>query len=201
MTIAAAIYARTSPDCSLSAEQQVEHLRMIATERGWVVTGVFTDHPMTVKKGRERRPGETALRDAIRHGGVQKVLIWSIDRVGRNLEELVRFLEICRNGGVSLWLADQMLDTAQSNGLSIFDTADLMAHHVRQSRRARILHGQASARNLQVRFGRPPIPVPKLEKAKTFLATGKSLREVARLAGISPSAAGRLKNAMGSAAV
>jgi hypothetical protein len=53
---------------------------------------------------------------------------------------------------------------------------------------------------LQVRFGCPPIPIPKLEKAKTFLATGKSLREVARLAGISSSAVGRLKNSMGSAA-
>jgi hypothetical protein len=51
-----------------------------------------------------------------------------------------------------------------------------------------------------VRFGRPPIPKPKLEKAKTFLATGKSLREVARLAGISSSAVGRLKNSMGSTA-
>ena len=173
---------------------------MIATERGWMVTGVFTDHPMTVKKGRERRPGETALRDAIRRGGVQKVLISSIDRIGRTLEELVRLLKICQSAGVSLWFNDQMLDTARSNGLSIFDTADMMAHHLRQSRRARILQGQASARNLQVRFGRPPIPTTRVERAKTFLATGKSLREVARLAGISSSAVGRLKNAMGSAA-
>jgi DNA invertase Pin-like site-specific DNA recombinase len=201
MTIAAAIYARTSPDCSLSAEQQVEHLRMIATERGWTVGGVLTDHPMTVKKGRERRPGETALRDVLRHGGIQKILIWSIDRVGRSLEELVRFLEMCRGAGASLWLNDQMLDTARSNGFSILDTAAMMASHVRQNRRARILQGQASARNLQVRFGRPPIPTTRIEKAKTFLATGKSLREVARLAGISPSAVGRLKNKMGSAAV
>ena len=71
MTICAVIYARSSSDCPATAEQQVEHLRMIATAHGWMVTGVFTDHPMTVKKGRERRPGETALRDAIRHGGVQ----------------------------------------------------------------------------------------------------------------------------------
>jgi DNA invertase Pin-like site-specific DNA recombinase len=108
---------------------------------------------------------------------------------------------MCRDGGVSLWFNEQRLDTARSNGLSIFDTADMMAHHLRQRRRARILQGQASARSLQVRFGRPPIPVPKLEKAKTFLATGKSLREVARLAGISSSSVGRLKNSMGSAAV
>ena len=96
MTISAAIYARTSPDCLVTADQQVEHLRAMATEHGWAVAGVFIDRPTTVKKGRERRPGETALRDAIRHGHVQKVLIWSIDRIGRSLEELVRFLEMCR---------------------------------------------------------------------------------------------------------
>ena len=201
MTIRAAIYARTSPDCLVTTDQQVELLTTIATDHGWSIAFVFTDHPMTVKKGRERRPGEIALRDAIQHGGIQKVLVSSIDRVGRSLEELVQFLEICRRAGVSLWLNEQRLDTTRSNGLSIFDIAELLALHVSQSRRARILQGQAAARNLHVRFGRPPIPVRKLERAKTFLATGKSLREVARLAGISASAVGRLKNAMGSAVV
>jgi len=200
MTICAAIYARTSPDCLVTADQQVEQLRAIATEHGWSIAFVFTDHP-TVKKGRERRPGEIALRDAIQHGGIQKVLVSSIDRVGRSLEELVQFLEICRRAGVSLWLNEQRLDTTLSNGLSIFDIAEMLALHVSQSRRAKILQGQAAARNLHVRFGRPPIPVRKLERARTFLATGKSLREVARLAGISASAVGRLKNAMGSATV
>jgi DNA invertase Pin-like site-specific DNA recombinase len=194
MTSCVAIYARSSPDCPVTAQQQVDHLRATATEHGWTVVSVFTDDPMTVKKGRERRPGETVLRDAIRHGGIQLVLIWSIDRVGRSLEELVQFLEMCRSACVSLWLNEQKLDTTKSNSLSIFDMAGLMALHVRHNRRARILQGQASARNLQVRFGRPPIPVPKLEKAKKFLATGKSLREVARLVGISSSAVGRLKN-------
>jgi DNA invertase Pin-like site-specific DNA recombinase len=196
-----AIYARTSPDCRITAKQQVEKLTTIATEHGWTIAGVFTDQPMTVKKGRERRPGEIALRHAIRHNGVQKILIWSIDRVGRSLEELVRFLEICRSAGTSLWLNEQKLDTAQSNGLSIFDITKLLVLHINQSRRARILQGQAAARNLHVRFGRPPIPMSKLEKAKAFLSCGKSLREVARLTGISSSAVGRLKNSMESAAV
>jgi len=198
MTICAAIYARTSPDCLVTADQQVEQLRAIATEHGWSIAFVFADHP-TVNKRHERRPGEIALRHAIQHGGIQKVLVSSIDRVGRSLEELVQFLEICRRAGVSLWLNEQRLDTTLSNGLSIFDIAELLALHVSQSRRARIL--QAAARNSHVRFGRPPIPVRKLERARTFLATGKSLREVARLAGISASAVGRLKNAIGSATV
>jgi DNA invertase Pin-like site-specific DNA recombinase len=192
----AVIYARTSPDCPRSGEDQVEHLKVVAAENGWTVTNVFTDRPMPVKKGKERRPGEVALLDAIRGGGVQKVLLWSVDRVGRSLADLVGFIETCRTAGVGLHLHDQDLDTGTSNGMSLFDLAGMMAFHLRQSRRDRILRGQAAARAASVRFGRPPIPLAKVEKAKQGLAAGKGVRQVARLAGMSAASVSRLKGVM-----
>ena len=63
-----AIYARTPPDCPLSADEQIEHLRTVASERGWTVDHVFSDRPTTVRKGQDRRPGELALIEAIRSG-------------------------------------------------------------------------------------------------------------------------------------
>src|SRR6185437_9454886 len=104
MQVNAAIYARASPDCAMSAEDQVEHLEMIAAERGWVIKSTLIDHPRTVKKGRERRPAEGALIAAIRRGDVHKVLMVGIDRLGQSLVELVAFLDECRVAGVSLWL-------------------------------------------------------------------------------------------------
>ena len=199
MITRAAIYARTSPDCPLSADDQVQRLKMVATERGWTVVGVFTDRP-TSTRGPDRRPGEVTLIDAIRNGKIDKVLLWSIDRFGRSLVEMTGLLEACRTAGVGLYLHEQGLDTETSNGMSLLDCGELMALHVRQSRRDRILRGQAAARSLSIRFGRPPIPTIKIEKAKHLLATGKGVREVARLAEISSSAVGRLKNAMGSTA-
>jgi DNA invertase Pin-like site-specific DNA recombinase len=194
--INAVIYARTSPDCPVPAEGQVERLRAFAAENGFAVTKIFVDRPVPAKKGRERRPGEDALRTAIHGGGVQNVLLWSIDRLGRSLAELVGFLEMCRAGGVGLFLCEQGIDTATSNGTSLFDIAGLMAFHLRQSRRDRILRGQAAARASAVKFGRPPIPVARMEKARQLLASGKGVREVARLAGISASSVGRLKASM-----
>ena len=141
-----------------------------------------------------------ALLDAIRTCTVDRVMIWSVCRIGKSLPDLVAFVETCRTAGVSVFMLEQEIDTETSNGMSLLDCGELMALHVRQSRRDRILRGQAAARSLSIRFGRPPIPTIKIEKAKTFLATGKSLREVARLSGISSSAVGRLKNAMGSMA-
>ena len=200
MLISAAIYARTSPDCPLTSDEQVEHLRAIAAERGWAVAHVFTDRPTSARKGQDRRSGEMALSEAIRAGDVEKVLIWSVCRVGKSLADLVAFMETCRVGGVGLYLCQQSTDTATSNGMSLFDLASMLALHLHQTRRDRILRGQAAARALSVRFGRPRIGKAKVEKAKQFLAIGKGVREVARLAGISPASCSRLKNSMGSAA-
>jgi DNA invertase Pin-like site-specific DNA recombinase len=194
MTIHAAIYARSSPDCLLSNEDQIERLQTVAGERGWTVTQMFTDCPATVKK--DRRPGELTLIDAIHSGQINKVLIWSIDRIGKSLIELVGFMEVCRSFGVTVHLHEQ--DEIASHAL--FDMAALLALHLRQSRRDRILRGQAAARSLSIRFGRPPIATAKVEKAKQELSAGKGVREAARIAGISAASVSRLKNAMSVAA-
>jgi DNA invertase Pin-like site-specific DNA recombinase len=196
MTTRTAIYARTSPDCPLSEDEQIDRLRTIAAERGWTVTSVCSDRPTTVRKGQDRRPGERALIEAIRSEAIDTVLIWSIDRIGKSLVELVGFMETCRFHDVSLWVEEQRLDTATSNGMSLFDLSTMMALHLRQSRRDKILRGQSAARALSIRFGRPPIAKPKIEKAKQFLASGKGVRQVAKMAGISPASVSRIKMSM-----
>ena len=80
--------------------------------------------------------------EAIRSGAIDKVLVWSLCRVGRSLTELVGFLETCRARGVALYLHEQQIDTATSNGVSLLDVAPLMVHHLRQSRRSKILRGR-----------------------------------------------------------
>jgi DNA invertase Pin-like site-specific DNA recombinase len=200
MRIRVAIYARTSPDCPLSADDQAERLKAVAAERGWTIYQKFTDRP-TSARGPDRRPGEVALLDAIRNGTVGRVLIWSIDRIGKSLVDLVAFMETCRTVRAALWIEEQGIDTETSNGMSMLDFAAMMALHLRQSRRDRILRGQAAARSLSIRFGRPPVPTAKIEKAKQFLAMGKGVREVARLAGgISPSSVSRIAASLRSTA-
>jgi DNA invertase Pin-like site-specific DNA recombinase len=196
MTVHAAIYARTSPDCLLSEDEQIERLRTIAAERGWTITSVLSDHPTTVRKGQDRRLGELALIEAIQTRSIERVLVWSIDRMGKSLIDLIGIMETCRLAGTSLWVEEQKLDTATSNGMSLFDVTSMMALHLRQTRRDRILRGQAAARALSIKFGRPTLSVPKVERAKQGLAAGKGVREIARLSGISPTSVCRIKNSM-----
>ena len=195
----AAIYARSSPDCCMSAEDQIETLKAVAAAQGWVIAKTFTDRPSPIRSGREPRPGQAALLSTIRSGSVGKVLVFSMDRLGRSLVELVGALESCRSAGTSVYVHDRQIDTSTNNGMSLLDPASMMAHHLRQARRDRILRGQAAARSANVRFGRPPISVVKIEKAKMGLASGEGVRAVARLAGISPASVSRLKGALSAA--
>jgi DNA invertase Pin-like site-specific DNA recombinase len=197
MTIRAAIYAQSSPDCPLSIEDQVARLSSIASEHDWKVESVFTDRPVSAKKGLDRRPGEVALAEVIRSGTIDRVLVSSICRVGKSLTDLIAFLEECRSAGVAVNLHEQNIDTAAVSGL--IEMAALMAYHLRQTRRDRILRGQAAARALSIRFGRPPIPLARQEKARQELANGRGVREAARIAGISAASVSRLKNSMNAA--
>jgi DNA invertase Pin-like site-specific DNA recombinase len=191
-----AIYARSSPDCPFTADEQIKRLTTVAIERGWTVAHVFADRPTAVKKGQDRRSGELALVEAIRSGAIDRVLIWSVCRIGKSLIDLVKFMETCRSACVAVNLHDEGFDSETSNGLSLFDVSALLACHLRGSRRGRILRGQAAARALSIRFGRPPIAKPRVEKAKQFLASGKGVRQVAKITGISPASASRIKTSM-----
>jgi DNA invertase Pin-like site-specific DNA recombinase len=194
----AVIYARSSADCPASVEEQIERLKNVAANQSWTIARVFSDHTMPTKRKRERRPGEAALMAAIRSGGVDKVLTFSIDRPGRSLAELVGMLEACRTAGVDIYINDLRMDTANGNGLSLFDLGAMMACHLRQSRRDKILRGQAVARSANVRFGRPPLARAKIDKVERELASGRGVRAAARVAGISPASVSRIKAAMDS---
>jgi DNA invertase Pin-like site-specific DNA recombinase len=196
MTNRTAIYARTSSDCPLSLEEQLACLKCVAAERGWTVGHIFTDSLTTVRKGQNRRLGEQALLDTIKSRVIDKVLVWSIDRIGKSLVDLVEFMETCRSADVAVYLDQERIDSAETNGLSLFDLSAMMALHLRQSRRDKILRGQSAARALSIGFGRPPIAKPKIEKAKQFLASGKGVRQVAKMAGISPASVSRIKMSM-----
>jgi hypothetical protein len=55
--------------------------------------------------------------------------------------------------------------------MSLFDASGMLAFHLRQMRRDRILRDQPAVRG-HMRFGKPPIVAAKVEKAKQALAAG-----------------------------
>ena len=79
---------------ALSEDKQTERLDTIAGDRAWMVMQTFIDRPAPTKK--DRRPGELALIEAIRSGGVETGIDFGIARVGCSLTDLVAFISCSR---------------------------------------------------------------------------------------------------------
>ena len=83
------VYARS--EGSDDPTNKIESLRNAAADRGWVVTGTYTDQTRLAPKG-GTLAGLAALLDAVRAGSVHTVLVASLTQLGTSLESLVDHL-------------------------------------------------------------------------------------------------------------
>jgi DNA invertase Pin-like site-specific DNA recombinase len=86
------VYARVSTDKSQTVENQLRELQAVAARLDWHIVGVFTDEGISGAKGREKRPAFDRLLKGITRREFDLVAAWSVDRIGRSLQDLVAFL-------------------------------------------------------------------------------------------------------------
>lgn len=125
---------------------------------------VYVDH----QSGKDfNRPSYRGLVGRLREGDV--LYIQSIDRLGRNYEEILdQWRELTKHRKVDISVIDMpLLDTRRGNDLMGTFIADLVlqvlsfvAQNEREAIRQRQAEGIAAAQARGVRFGRPPRPVP-----------------------------------------
>ena len=87
----AVLYLRVSTIDQTTANQERE-LREIAGRMGCEITKVYKDHGISGAKGRDKRPAFDALCRAAARREFDVVMAWSVDRLGRSLQDLVAFL-------------------------------------------------------------------------------------------------------------
>jgi DNA invertase Pin-like site-specific DNA recombinase len=87
----AVVYLRVSTLDQTTANQERD-LRETADRMGCEIVKVYKDHGISGAKGRDERPAFDKLcRDAARRE-FEMVMAWSVDRLGRSLQDLVGFL-------------------------------------------------------------------------------------------------------------
>src|SRR2546423_12224404 len=115
----AVIYLRVSTIEQTTANQECE-LREIASRMGCEIVKVYKDHGFSGAKGRDERPAFDKLcRDAARRE-FDMVMAWSVDRLGRGLQDLVGFLSEVHALRIGLFLRQQGLDTPTPAGKAMF---------------------------------------------------------------------------------
>ena len=136
----AAIYTRVSTD-GQSVQNQLEELRTIAAKHGWEIAAEFSDAGISGAKGRDKRPAFDKLLKAATRRDIDMVVAWSVDRLGRSLQDLVGFLGEIHGAGVDLYLHLQGLDTSTPSGRAMFQMLGVFAEFERSMIVARVHAG------------------------------------------------------------
>jgi DNA invertase Pin-like site-specific DNA recombinase len=187
-----AIYLRVSTDNQTTDNQRIA-LEAAAAARGWNVVRIYQDHGISGAKGRDKRPGLDALLKDAAKGDFRLVAAWSVDRLGRSLQDLIGFLNELQALGVDLFLHQQGLDTTTPSGRAFYGMLGVFAEFERAMIQQRIRAGLERAKAQGKRLGRKPVPPITLRKIESYLAAGRSIRDAARLTGVSVGVAHRVK--------
>src|SRR5919205_1173165 len=161
----AALYARVSTG-GQTVENQLRELRQVADRLGWDVVEEFVDQGISGAKGRDKRPALDSMLKAVIRGEVEVVAAWSVDRLGRSLQDLVGVLSEIREREVDLYLHQQGLDTATPSGRAMYQMLGVFAEFERAIIVERINVGLARAKAQGRVLGRPEITPSLIERIR-----------------------------------
>ena len=148
-----AVYTRVSTDHQ-TTENQERELREIAERMSWRIVEIYRDEGVSGAKSRDKRPGFDALcKDAARRR-FNMVMAWSVDRLGRSLQDLVAFLSEIHALGIDLFLHQQGLDTTTPAGKAMFQMMGVFAEFERSMIRERVNAGLRRAKAAGKTLGR-----------------------------------------------
>src|SRR5215471_409146 len=160
-TLRAALYLRVSTTGQTVANQRRE-LEAAAERHGWTVAEVFEDAGISGAKGRDKRPALDAMLKAVARRDFDLVASWSVDRLGRSLQDLVGTVGELQAKGVGLYLHQQGIDTTTPAGKALFQMLGVFAEFERAIIRERVMAGLSRAKAQNKRLGRPRVS-PKVE--------------------------------------
>jgi len=199
----AVLYLRVSTLDQTTANQERE-LRDIASRMGWEIGRVYKDHGISGAKGRDRRPAFDALCQDAAKRQFDIVMAWSVDRLGRSLQDLVGFLSELHALRIDLFLHQQGIDTTTPAGKAMFQMMGVFAEFERAMIQERVRAGLKRAVSEGQTLGRPPI-APDLEKRihDTLKAPGRTegVRKIAARFGVAVGTVQRISRPFAAASV
>jgi DNA invertase Pin-like site-specific DNA recombinase len=173
-----AIYARVSTD-KQTCENQLKELRSIAERMQYIVVDEFIDEG--ISGATSSRPALDALMKSATQRRFDMVICWSIDRLGRSLQNLIEILNELQSLKVDLFFMQQGLDTSTSAGRMMFSIFGALAEFERNLIRERVIAGQQRAISQGVKMGRPTKMNDGMKNAiKLLRERGIGIKQIAR---------------------
>ena len=190
-----ALYARVSTENQTTDNQLIE-LRVLAERMGWEIVGEFVDHAISGAKGRDQRPAFDKLQKGAVRKDFDMVAAWSVDRLGRSLQDLVGFLNEIHASGADLYLHQQGINTGTPAGKALFQMCGVFAEFERSMIKERVQSGIARSKLTGTKSGKPHGRPPNLSNPEPHIRKlreeGLSMLKIAKQLGIGTSTVQRV---------
>ncbi|MEP7736460.1 recombinase family protein [Nocardioides sp. 31GB23] len=120
-----AAYVRISRDAddSTSIARQVDITGRYAAARGWEVVETVQDVDVSASKRRLDRPGLSRVRELVRAGEADAVLVWRLDRLARSVVDMGTLLD----EGLQVVSCTEPLDTTSPMGRAMVEILQVFA--------------------------------------------------------------------------
>jgi len=187
----AVIYARVST-LGQTPDNQLLELRHLAERMGWEVNQIYVDHGISGFKGREERKAFDLLCKDAAHKKFDLIMVWSVDRLGRSLQQLVSFLSEIHAKKIDLYIHQQGIDTTTPGGKAMFQLCGVFAEFERALIRERVLAGLTRAKANGKKLGRPTVSKAVEQAVYDLRASGKGIKAIAKQLHIGVSTVQRL---------
>jgi len=156
MTKRVVIYVRESLD-GQSLADQILVLTDIAKNKNWLVIKTYVDQSIAYEKNPKSGTAFLELCASLKDPFFDLVMVCSSDRIGRSLQEFIRFLMDIHKKDIDLYLHKQEIDTTHADGKVLFSLCRLFVAYERAIIRERVCAGQKRARDQGKTMGRPRV--------------------------------------------
>jgi DNA invertase Pin-like site-specific DNA recombinase len=146
------------------------------------VIKMFND---TMSGARDDRPGLAELLAYVREGDT--VVVWKLDRLGRNLQHILKTVEELTDRGVKLVSVTDGIDSGTAAGRMMIGVLGSLAEYERELTKERTALKRAASRANGTKFGRPRkvSDTEHIATARRMKADGHTGRDIAKFLGVS----------------
>jgi DNA invertase Pin-like site-specific DNA recombinase len=186
-----ALYFRVSTTEQTTDNQRLE-LDAVIKRCDWKTVEVYEDHGISGAKSRDKRPAFARMMQDATRRRFDVIAAWSVDRLGRSLQDLVSFLNELHALGIDLYLHQQALDTSTPSGRAMFNMCGVFAEFERAMIQERVKSGLSRAKANGKRLGRKPHGEDVEAEIKKLRASGMGKVKIGKTLGIGTSAVQRI---------
>jgi len=184
ITMKVAILVRVST-IQQTTENQLLDLYEVCERNDWTVVEEYNETISGTTASSQRSEIQRMIEDASRKK-FDKLVVWSVDRLGRSMKHLVSVLSQLKDMNVDIYSYKQGIDTSTTMGASFFHMVGIFSELEHNLRAERQKIGIKRAMAQGVKFGRKDVVDEDKEYQIWQLRTkGKSIRAIAKEVGIS----------------